>query len=153
MVTVREATEEDIPRLLVLYSQLALTPGERPFTDAHSEPGFRAFRNMTSVPGYHLLVAEDDGEIAGTLVLVILPGLAHGISHWAVIEYVVVDEALRGRGIGEQLMERAADLARAARCYKIMLGSNKQRADAHRFYRRIGYKATHEGFTQYFHYD
>jgi GNAT superfamily N-acetyltransferase len=108
------------------------------------------FLKMTELEGYHLLVAVVDGEVMGTAVLVILPGLAHGISHWGVVEFMVVDETHRSRGIGQVLMDRAAELAQEAGCYKIMLGSNKKRTDAHRFYRKAGYTATHEGFTRYF---
>jgi GNAT superfamily N-acetyltransferase len=63
---------------------------------------------------------------------------------------MVVNEAHRSRGIGQALLDRAAELAQEAGCYKIMLGSNKKRSDAHRFYRKAGYEATHEGFTRYF---
>jgi GNAT superfamily N-acetyltransferase len=62
------------------------------------------------------------------------------------VEDVVVDAAMAGRGYGEALMQRAIELARAAGCYKLVLTSNKARTDAHRFYRRLGFKATHEGF-------
>ena len=40
----------------------------------------------------------------------------------------------------------AVELARQAGCYKVALTSNKLRDDAHRFYRRLGFIATHKGF-------
>ena len=150
MVKVREAKEADIPRILELYRQLAMNPGELESVTAEPEFAQEMFRKMTELEGYHLLVAEVDGEVMGTAVLMILPGLAHGISHWGVVEFMVVDEAHRSRGIGQVLMDRAAEIAQEADCYKIMLGSNKKRSDAHRFYRKAGYTATHEGFTRYF---
>jgi GNAT superfamily N-acetyltransferase len=150
MVKVREAKEADIPRILELYRQLAMNPGELESVTAELEFAREMFRKMTELEGYHLLVAEVDGEVVGTTVLVILPGLAHGISHWGVVEFMVVDEAHRSRGIGQVLMDRAAEIAQEAGCYKIMLGSNKKRTNAHRFYRKAGYTATHEGFTRYF---
>ncbi len=150
MTIIRTATEKDIPHILELYQQLALNPGEEKALKSEPEFGLKAFREMSGLEGYHLLVAEVDGEVVGTTVLVILPGLAHGISHWAVVEFMVVNETQRSRGIGQALMDHAAELAQAAGCYKIMLGSNKQRSDAHRFYRKAGYEATHEGFTRYF---
>ena len=150
MLTVREAKQEDIPRILELYEQLALNPAEREGIRGRPEHGEKGFREMAGMDNYHLLVAEADGTVVGTTVLVILPGLAHGISHWGVVEFMVVDEPQRSKGIGRALMDRAAELAQAAGCYKIMLGSNKKRFDAHRFYRKAGYEATHEGFTRYF---
>lgn len=150
MAIIREATAADVPKILELYRQLALNPAEREALQANPEHGEKAFREMAALEGYHLLVAELDGQVVGTTVLAVLPGLAHGISHWGVVEFMVVDEAHRSRGIGRALIDRATEIAQAAGCYKIMLGSNKQRHDAHRFYRRAGYEATHEGFTRYF---
>ena len=147
---VRTATEADIPRILELYQQLAMNPEEAEMVKADPEFSVEMFREMADLKGYHLLVAEVDGEVVGTTVLVILPGLAHGISRWGVLEFMVVDEAYRNRGIGRALTDHATGLAQGAGCYKIMLGSNKKRSDAHRFYRSAGYEATHEGFTRYF---
>ena len=150
MIIVREANEADIPRILELYGQLAMDPDE--LETVRTEPEFsrKAFREMAAREGYHLLVAEADGEVVGTTVLVILPRLTHGISRWGVVEFMVVDQAHRSQGIGMALMDHSARIAQGAGCYKIMLGSNKKRTDAHRFYRRAGYEATHEGFTRYF---
>ena len=150
MLTVREAVQDDIPRILELYQQLALNSDEEELLQTEMEFAGKMFREMAEMDNYHLLVAETDGEVVGTTVLVILPGLAHRIARWGVVEYMVVNKAHRSQGIGQALMDRAAELAKEAGCYKIMLCSNKQRWDAHRFYRRAGYEATHEGFTRYF---
>lgn len=150
MTTVRTATEADIPRILELYQQLAMNPEELESVKAEPEFSQEMFREMFDLKGYYLLVAEVDGEVVGTTVFVILPGLAHGISRWGVVEFMVVDEPYRSRGVGRALMDYAAELAQEAGCYKIMLGSNKKRTDAHRFYLSAGYEATHEGFTRYF---
>lgn len=53
---------------------------------------------------------------------------------------------LVGKGRGEALVTHAVELARVAGCYKVTLTSNKGREDAHRFYRRLGFNATNEGF-------
>jgi GNAT superfamily N-acetyltransferase len=150
MLTVREAKQDDIPIILKLYRQLAMNPSEPESVTTELEFSREMFREMAEMDDYHLLVAEIDGEVVGTTFLVILPGLAHSISRWGVMEYMVVDKAHRSRGIGQALMDHAAELAKEAGCYKIMLGSNKKRLDAHRFYRSAGYEATHEGFTRYF---
>ncbi len=149
MAHIREAAEPDIPRILELYRQLSL--GSVNEDTPPDLDGSRAmFRDMDAQPGYHVLVAEEDGVVLGTITLVILPGFAHHNRRWSVIEYVVVDEAYRSRGIGQQLMDHAAQIAQEEGCYKIMLCSNKKRPDAHRFYKRIGYEQTHEAFHRYF---
>ena len=54
--------------------------------------------------------------------------------------------AHRGQGIGAQMMTRAIAMARAAGCGVVQLTSNRKRLDAHRFYKRLGFEASHEGF-------
>jgi GNAT superfamily N-acetyltransferase len=148
MLIIRRAAGADVPHLLELYQQLSLDPGS--YQKAAVEDCRRVLRQMEKVPGYELLVAEEDSEVLGTLVVAVLPAFAHGVSPFAVVEYMVVDEKHRSRGIGRQLLEYAVEKAREAGCYKIMLSSNKRRTDAHRFYRSVGFTASHEGFQRYF---
>jgi GNAT superfamily N-acetyltransferase len=150
VATVRKATEADIPRILELYRQLAFSPPP-PWTQAPTPEEYRrVFHEIAATPGYQLLVAEGDGEILGTTVLVILPGLSHGASPFAVMEYVVVDEKHRRKGIGKLLMDYAIARAKEAGCYKIMLTSDKRREPAHEFYRSLGFEASAHGFRLYF---
>jgi GNAT superfamily N-acetyltransferase len=97
-----------------------------------------------------LLVLESEGRVAATATLYIVPNLSHGGRPFMIVESVVVDEANRGSGFGRVLMDEAEARARAANCYKIAFTSNRRRVDAHRFYERLGYRATHQGFTKYF---
>lgn len=150
MATVRAATESDIPRIQELYLQLAFTPPPpnetRPSVNEYRE----VFNRMTALPGYELIVAEEAGTVVGTTVLAVLPGFAHGVSPFAVIEYLVVDEEHRGKGIGKLLMEYCIDRAKEAGCYKIMLTSDNRRTEAHEFYRSLGFEASAHGFRLYF---
>jgi GNAT superfamily N-acetyltransferase len=148
MVIIRLATEKDIPRLLELYQQLSMSPGsyqKAPVADCK-----KVLATASKVPGYSLLVAEENGEVIGTTVLAILPGFAHSTAPFAVIEYVVVDEKKRSKGVGKMLMDYCKDKAKQAGCYKIMLTSDKRRERAHKFYRSIGFEASAEGFRYYF---
>ena len=148
MVTIRTASEKDIPRLLELYQQLSFNPGDyrkAPVADCR-----RVLRQILEYPGASLLVAEKDGKVVGTAFLAILPGFAHGTAPFGVIEYVVVDEKLRSQGIGKALMEYCKAHAKEAGCYKIILTSDKRRDRAHKFYKTIGFEASAEGFRFYF---
>jgi len=149
MATVRTATEKDIPRILELYRQLAFNPPPAGAPVPSMEEYRRVFNKMSAVPGYRLLVAEEDGEILGTTVLVILPGFTHGVSPFAVVEYVVVDEQYRRRGIGKLLMDYVIARSKEAGCYKIMLTSDKRRDQAHQFYESLGFEASAHGFRLY----
>jgi ribosomal protein S18 acetylase RimI-like enzyme len=91
-------------------------------------------------PGTHLLVARDGGEIVGTLTLLVYRVPA-GTRGW--IHDVVVDEAARGRGIGEALTQDALRRAREAGVARVSLTSRPHRAAAHRLYERLGF-APHE---------
>ena len=79
MATVRAAREEDIPRILELYQQLATTTTEAE-RQRHLSPDDyqRVFHEIDAFPGCELTVAEDGREVVGSLVLVIVPNLSHG---------------------------------------------------------------------------
>ena len=63
------------------------------------------------------------------------------------VEHVVVDEAMRSRGYGEMLMAEAIRRAREVGSHRMSLGSNLRRVDSHRFYERLGFKASQKGFV------
>ena len=104
---------------------------------------------MSDYPDFHLLVADDDGKVIGTTTLAILPGLAHGTAPFAVVEYVVMDEPYRSKGIGKLMMDSVKSLAKGAGCYKIMLTSDLRRERAHKFYEKAGFQASAHGFRMY----
>ncbi len=143
-MNVRRATEADLPRLIELMAQLR--PDEPEAEDpSRVEDYARVLARMTA-QGQRVLVAEDDGRIAGALVLAIVENITRRGTPYAIIENVIVDEAARGRGHGEALIEQAVEEARQAGCYKVSLTSNKRRSEAHRFYERLGFVQTHEAF-------
>ena len=145
-MNIRDATEADLPRLLELLDQLAFdTPREErglPLPEFYRD----AFHRIDASDGQRLLVLEVDGEIVGTLVLLIIPNITHQGRPYATVENVVVDESERGAGYGWRLIRYAIDQARAAGCYKLTLTSHKRRTEAHRFYERLGFESTYEGY-------
>ena len=148
MVTIREATEKDIPRLLELYQQLSFEPDK--YHKATEADCRKILKQIKKYPNASLLVAEEDGKTVGTTFMAILPGFAHQTAPFCVIEYVVVDEKCRSKGIGKALMDYCKVSAKAAGCYKIILTSDKRRDRAHKFYRANGFESSAEGFRFYF---
>jgi len=148
---VREAREGDLPRILALYEQLSAgsSRGGRPL-ETLSEGQRKVLAKIQACPDYHLLVAEVDGEVAGTATLYLLPDLDLGGAVWGVVEHVVVDEQLRGRRYGEALMREIMRRAQASGCQKLSLNSGNQRLDTHRFYERLGFQNRSKGFSFYF---
>lgn len=132
----RIAERADIPALLSLYAQL----------DGDDGPGLDVSRAealwdiMESYPDYQVHVVESEGRIVGTFSLLVVVALSHRGIPGAVVEAVVVDEKCRSRGVGEAMMRKAMDVARAKGCYKVALSSSSRRVNAHRFYDNIGFQ-------------
>jgi GNAT superfamily N-acetyltransferase len=148
---VRPAQEADLPRILQLFVQLSAGSTHPQATRWQAgERHKTVFSELLTNPHYHLLVLEADGVVQGTATVYVLPDLDRGGSAWAVVEHVVVEEALRGRGLGAKLMGEAIRVARDAGCYKISLSSGNQRLDTHRFYEGIGFRQGSKGFSIYF---
>ena len=144
--TIRRATEADLPRIVELLSQLSLDDNRDSPTEPLPKSYGAAFRQIEADPRQQLLVAEVDGRVVATATLGIIPNLSYRGRSWAFVEGLVVDSSARGKGYGEALMRYAIEEARRAGCYKVSLTSNKRRAEAHRFYEKMGFAATHEGF-------
>jgi GNAT superfamily N-acetyltransferase len=105
-----------------------------------------AFDAITADPAHLLVVAVDSGgRIIGTMQLSFIPGLARRGDWRAQIEAVRVHEAARNRGIGARMIGWAVEEARDRGCALVQLTTDKRRTDAHRFYERLGFVASHEG--------
>jgi ribosomal protein S18 acetylase RimI-like enzyme len=100
-------------------------------------PDAEALRRIVEFPGNRLLVARDGDEVVGTLTLVMFP-IPTGLR--ARIEDVVVDEAARGRGVGEALTREALRLADEAGARTVDLTSRPGRGAAVRLYERVGFE-------------
>ncbi|AVO45339.1 GNAT family N-acetyltransferase [Phreatobacter cathodiphilus] len=148
-VAVREATAADVPRIAAL---IAMGNAAKPMTAEEAEAEGRlpvyaeAFARVAASEANRLFVAEKDGRVVGTYQLTVLPGIAERGRTRGKIESVHVDPTLRGTGVGAEMMRHALDRARQAGIGLIELSSNKSRTDAHRFYERLGFAKSHEGF-------
>jgi GNAT superfamily N-acetyltransferase len=134
-ITIREASEHDLPAVLQLYAQPEIDNGEV-LTLNTARAIFRQFRYY---PHYNLFVAEQDGRIVGSYAFLVMHNLGHLGAPSAIVEDVVVDPTLHGLGIGQVMMHHAMSEARQAGCYKLMLSSNAKRHRAHDFYDKLGF--------------
>jgi GNAT superfamily N-acetyltransferase len=142
-MTVRPAVEADLPDILRLLLEDRATPSSE--LSPHAPCYVEALREMQASPGSRTYVAEVDGRIVGTFMLSFLRHLMRRGSLVAQIEAVRIDPSLRGRGLGTAMMRWAIEQARRRHCSTVQLTSNKKRKDAHRFYERLGFRASHEG--------
>lgn len=145
-VVLRRATRTDVPAIVALLADDdlgATRDGIR--TEADLAVYQRAFDAIDRDPAQLLVVAEAGGRLVATLQLMFLPGLSHRGAVRAQIESVRVAAGLRGHGLGQAVMTWAIGEARRRGCSLVQLSTNKSRSDAHRFYERLGFAASHEG--------
>ncbi len=131
-VDVDVATEADASQLTAALGRLIPQ-----LSSSATPPDPAAVVYLISHQACTVLTARLDGELIGAMVLVTFP-LPTGTRAW--IEDVVVDEAARGRGVGEALNRRAIELATAAGARTVDLTSRPSRAAANRLYRRLGFE-------------
>jgi GNAT superfamily N-acetyltransferase len=142
-VELRRARVEDLPALVALLADDPLGAGRE---GADLRPYGRAFEEIDSDPRHLLVAGWAGGELVATLQLSFLPGLARTGAWRAQVEAVRVGAGARGAGLGAELIGWAVEEARRRGCALVQLTTDKSRGDAHRFYARMGFVASHEGF-------
>ena len=143
-VLLRRATAGDLPALVALLADDPLG-ASREEPDGDLAAYRRAFDLIDADPA-HLLVAAVVGDaVVGTLQLTFLPGLARRGALRAQLEAVRVAAGERSRGLGAAMVEWAVEEAGRRGCGLVQLTTDKSRSEAHRFYERLGFVASHEG--------
>jgi GNAT superfamily N-acetyltransferase len=136
MLKIRVASPDDLEEVLRLYAQPDFDDGKvLPLEEAKA-----LYARFLDYPDYCIYLAEVDGRVVGTFALLIMLNLGHCGAPSAIIEDVVVDPELQGRGFGRDMMLAAMDMARARNCYKLVLSSNARRVRAHAFYESLGFQ-------------
>jgi ribosomal protein S18 acetylase RimI-like enzyme len=92
---------------------------------------------LVATPGTSLIVARDGDTVLGMLTLIVYR-VPTGMRAW--IHDVVVDEAARGRGVGEALTREALRQAEDAGAISVELTTRQERETANRLYRRLGFE-------------
>lgn len=145
-VVIREATENDLVSIVALFADDPLG-GHGDTTDPDALPDYRAaFARINASPNETLYVAELGGEVVGTFQTMVTTTLTGRGSSAMIIEAVQTRADMRGRGIGAAMIEFAVECARHDGMRLVQLTSNAVRKDAHRFYERLGFTASHIGF-------
>ena len=146
-VHLRRAVEEDLPALVALLADdpLGSTREAASGSDAELAPYRRAFALLDGDPAQLLVVAVDGTDVVGTFQLSFVPGLARRGALRAQIEAVRVRADHRQQGLGAAMIGWAIEEARRRGCALVQLTTDRARPDAHRFYERLGFVASHEG--------
>ncbi|MFJ7997072.1 GNAT family N-acetyltransferase [Streptomyces sp. NPDC096310] len=141
---IRPAARDDIPAIVALLADDTL--GAQRESPNDLAPYTAAFERLHADPNQHLVVAVRDRRVVGTLQLTIVPGLSRRGATRSLIEAVRVHSDERGSGLGTRFIEWAIDASRREGCQLVQLTSDATRTDAHRFYERLGFTASHIGF-------
>ncbi|SDC70302.1 Ribosomal protein S18 acetylase RimI [Cupriavidus sp. YR651] len=169
-ITFRTAQFDDLPAIVGLLADDPLGRLRETVSDPVDPRYVAAFRAIEADANQRLVVAveratADDtqgrmqgdmqgdmqdavqGErIVGTFQLSFLPGIARHGAWRGQIEAVRIAASHRSGGIGQQMFEWAIAECRAWGCQLVQLTTDKGRPDAHRFYEKLGFVASHEGY-------
>ena len=145
-ITIRPARRDDVPAIVALLADDPLGRTREDNADPLPDAYWRAFDEVAAQPGNLLLVAELGGSDRR------LPSVdddprpvAARHDARAASRAVRVGAGERGPRPRRVAVRHAIGLARAEGCGLVQLTSDKSRADAHRFYERLGFVASHVG--------
>lgn len=146
----RKANGADLHAIVRLLADDELGSQRERYEDPLPDCYFEAFAEIEAQKGNQVILAVEDQTVIGCLQLTIIPGLARQGMKRAQIEGVRVDQRYRGKGVGEALFKEAIAIAKSEKCGLVQLTTDKHRSDAHRFYNRLGFLASHEGMKLIF---
>lgn len=133
---IREAEEGDLKGLLILYTQLH--ENDMP---ACSPKLHNLWQEILQDRHHHIIVAEENGKIVSSCVILVIPNLTQGQRPYALIENVITENTHREKGFASACLHYAKELAKRYDCYKIMLMTGSKEEKTLSFYRKAGYQA------------
>ena len=134
---IREANKDDLNALLELY--LCLHEDSIPDESEHLS---NTWEQIINDPNHHLVVNEVDGRIVSSCVCVIIPNLTRNVRPYAFVENVVTHKDYRCRGLAQECLNFARDIAIKENCYKMMLLTGSKSPSTLHFYEKAGYNSS-----------
>lgn len=144
-VVYRLAKRADLPSIVRMLADDDLGSQRERYQEPLPEPYYAAFEKIDADANHELIVAEHDGEVIGSLHLMLLPSVSFQGGLRAQVESVRVDKRFQSQGIGSEMMRWTIERARQHGAQVLQLTTHKTRRDAHRFYERLGFEGTHLG--------
>lgn len=146
----RMAIKNDVFSIIQLLADDKLGSKREDLSNPINDIYLNAFYKIDKDPNQDLVVLEDAGKIVGTFQLSFLQYLTYKGGIRAQIEAVRIHSDYRGQGLGEKMIAWAIERAKEKGAHLLQLTTDKQRADALRFYEKLGFKASHEGMKLHF---
>lgn len=144
-ISFRPARRTDLPSIVRMLADDDLGSQRECYEDPLPESYYSAFDRIEEDPNHELIVAEQDGEVIGTLHLIFLPSISYQGGLRSQVESVRVDKRFQSQGIGGRMMKWTIERARQRGAHIMQLTTHQTRRDAHRFYERLGFKGSHLG--------
>ncbi len=145
-MTLRNASREDLPAIVELLANDKLGQLREDYQEPLPNQYYLALDRILADPNQELMVLfNESNKVIGTLQLSFIQYLTYQGGIRAQIEAVRVHEDYRGKGLGQYLFECAIAMAKERNTHVIQLTTDKKRPDALKFYKRLGFKSSHEG--------
>jgi N-acetylglutamate synthase-like GNAT family acetyltransferase len=142
MPSIRRAEPADANRIAELYRQLVSNTAISVQAERISA--------ISEDPNTALFVCALGGKVEGSALVCLCTDVMFGSQPFAVVENIIVSEAVRGKGLGAALLCHIETFCLAKNCSKIMLLSASQRERAHHFFEQAGFTgASKRGFVKY----
>ncbi|NNF80695.1 MAG: GNAT family N-acetyltransferase [Rhizobiales bacterium] len=145
-IDLRRAERGDLEAIVAMLADDDLGSGREDASLPLAAAYVDAFKAIDDDPNQLLAVATSNGQVVGTLQLTFMPGLARTGLWRGQIEAVRIAKNVRSSGLGQQMFEWAIAQCKARGCGLVQLTTDKSRPDAHRFYDRLGFEASHIGY-------
>lgn len=145
-ITFRTALLTDLPAIVALLADDELGTHREIISSTLDERYLQAFKAIQADPNQRLVVTVDGEMVVGTMQLSFIPGISRMGAWRGQIEAVRIAKHLRNSGVGLQMIKWALSEFKSRDCKVIQLTTDKSRLDAHRFYEKLGFVASHEGY-------
>ncbi|MEK4096785.1 GNAT family N-acetyltransferase [Bacillus sp. FSL E2-0195] len=144
-ITFRIATADDLDEIVKMLADDVLGNKRERYETPLPDSYIRAFHAIDCDPNNELIVACDGTEIVGIQQITFTPYIVRQGCWRATIEGVRTASSKRGKGIGSKLIKWAIQRAKLRGCHLVQLTTDKERQEALHFYKKLGFKDSHEG--------
>jgi len=142
---IRFAKLEDEEEVLALLDKLGQELNEKSVYSIHNTEaekiGGPIFREIIARPDTHIFLAIEKDMIVGLATFYLIPNIRHGL-HRGHVEDIIVEENMRGRGVGTNLLNAIKEFCKVNHIKTFKLDSNNKLKEAHEFYLKNGGEQT-----------
>ncbi len=143
-IQIREARREELPAIVTLYN--LMWAGSK--TPIAIKTGEGIFERMRANPNQRMYVAEVDGRVVGTFMMIVKDHPATGDARDCVVDNVVVHPRFQGKGIGKQMIRFVTEQGKQSGCARLVIAGGERRDDSHAFYESLGFTRKGYGFVR-----